>query len=296
MLYYPAPNNHSCDAQFRKWQFFRAIGLKNQPSLGFAFVRPVAKTSRVPNVVAPKKNISSSEQLIIAARELSAQVERLKFKPPVTHVSNPLNYARAPHELYLKAYGGGKKRVIFLGMNPGPFGMAQTGVPFGEVAAVRDWMKISAPVSRPKNEHPKRPVQGFDCPRSEVSGRRLWGLFAERFGAPEKFFAEHFVVNYCPLVFCEAGGKNFTPDKLPAAEQAELFAVCDEHLRRVLEILEPEWLIGVGGFALARGEAVSEKVGVRLGKILHPSPASPAANRGWAQAVTKQLAELGIWK
>jgi single-strand selective monofunctional uracil DNA glycosylase len=239
---------------------------------------------------------ATSRQLIAAARELSAQVDRLKFQPPVTHVSNPLAYAWAAHELYLQKYGGGKKRVIFLGMNPGPFGMAQTGVPFGEVAAVRDWLKISAPVTRPQNEHPKRPVQGFDCPRSEVSGRRLWGLFAERFGTPEKFFAEHFVVNYCPLVFCEAGGKNFTPDKLPVAEKEKLFAVCDEHLRYMVAALQPEWLIGVGGFALARAEVVAEKSGVNLGKILHPSPASPAANRGWSPAVTKQLTDLKIWK
>lgn len=238
----------------------------------------------------------TSQQLIDAAQELSAQVARLRFAEPITHIYNPLEYAWPAHEQYLRQFGSGKKRVVFLGMNPGPFGMTQTGVPFGEVAAVRDWMKIHAAIGKPAKEHPKRPVAGFDCIRSEVSGRRLWGLFAERFGAPEKFFAEHFVVNYCPLVFCEVSGRNFTPDKLPAAEQARLFAVCDEHLRRVLEILEPEWLIGVGGFALARGETVSEKVNVKLGKILHPSPASPAANRGWSQAVTKQLVELGIWR
>ena len=238
---------------------------------------------------------NTNGQLIAAAQELSAQAGRLRFAAPITHIYNPLAYAWAAHETYLRQFGGGKKRVVFLGMNPGPFGMAQTGVPFGEVAAVRDWMKIKTPVARPAKEHPKRPVQGFDCPRSEVSGRRLWGLFAERFGTPEKFFTDHFVVNYCPLVFCEASGRNFTPDKLPAAGQARLFAVCDAHLRRVLEILEPEWLVGVGGFALARGEAVAEKVNVKLGKILHPSPASPAANRGWPQAVTRQLVELGMW-
>ena len=238
----------------------------------------------------------TSRQLIAAAQKLTAEVERLRFSTPITHIYNPLTYAWAAHKLYLRKFGGGRKRIVFLGMNPGPFGMAQTGVPFGEVAAVRDWMRIKAKVEKPATEHPKRPVQGFDCPRSEVSGRRLWGLFAERFGAPEDFFAEHFVVNYCPLVFCEASGRNFTPDKLPAVEQARLFAVCDDHLRRVLEVLEPEWLVGVGGFALARGELVSGMVRVKLGKILHPSPASPAANRGWPEAVIKQLVELGIWK
>lgn len=234
--------------------------------------------------------------LVAAARELAAAVDRLKFAAPVAYVYNPLNYAWAPHELYLRQFGAAPKRVIFLGMNPGPFGMAQTGIPFGEIPAVRDWMGISAPVTRPAQEHPKRPVQGFACPRSEVSGRRLWGLFAERFGRPEKFFAAHFVVNYCPLVFCEASGRNFTPDKLPAAEQARLFAACDAHLHRVLEILQPEWLIGVGGFAVKRGEVAGANLPVRLGQILHPSPASPAANRGWAAAATAQLVALGVWK
>ncbi|MCL1859942.1 MAG: single-stranded DNA-binding protein, partial [Proteobacteria bacterium] len=75
--------------------------------------------------------------LIAAARELSATLGKMRFAPPVTHVYNPLDYAWNVHERYLRRYGDGRKRVVFLGMNPGPFGMAQTGVPFGEVAAVR---------------------------------------------------------------------------------------------------------------------------------------------------------------
>lgn len=237
----------------------------------------------------------TSRELIAAARELAVRVDRLKFNPPVTHVYNPLDYAWAAHELYLQKYGGTQKRVIFLGMNPGPFGMVQTGIPFGEIATVRDWLNIFAKIKKPAAENPKRPVQGFDCPRSEVSGRRLWGLFAERFGPPEKFFEAHFVVNYCPLAFCEAVGANRTPDKLPPAERNPLLEICNDHLRRVLEILEPEWLIGVGDFAGKRAKEVCEKLPVRTGQILHPSPASPAANRGWAQKATEQLIQLGVW-
>jgi single-strand selective monofunctional uracil DNA glycosylase len=239
----------------------------------------------------------TSRELIAAARELAAHVDRLKFQPPVTHVYNPLDYAWAAHELYLRKFGGSQKRVIFLGMNPGPFGMVQTGIPFGEIAAVRDWLKISARIEKPAHENPKRPILGFDCPRSEVSGRRLWGLFAERFGAPENFFAEHFVVNYCPLAFCEQSGANRTPDKLPPTEKNPLLEICDAHLRSVLGILQPEWLIGVGDFAAKRGHAICEKMKKppRIGQILHPSPASPAANRGWAQKVTEQLIQLGVW-
>jgi single-strand selective monofunctional uracil DNA glycosylase len=239
----------------------------------------------------------TSRELIATTREFAERVDRLKFKPPVTNVYNPLDYAWAPHELYLRKYGNSPKRVVFLGMNPGPFGMVQTGIPFGEIAAVRDWLKISAKVGEPAHENPKRPIQGFDCPRSEVSGRRLWGLFAERFGTPDKFFAEHFVANYCPLAFCEASGLNRTPDKLPPEEKNPLLAICDEHLHRVLEILRPEWLIGIGDFAAKRGALASEKLKkpVRIGQILHPSPASPAANRGWVPKATEQLVDLGVW-
>ena len=153
-----------------------------------------------------------------SAKDLCRALERLHFGAPVTHVYNPLVYAWAAHREYLRRYGRGPKRVVFFGMNPGPFGMAQTGVPFGEIAAVRDWLRIDMPIDKPELEHPKRPVDGFACKRSEVSGKRLWGLFAERFGTPEAFFAEHFVANYCPLGFYETSGCNRTPDKIRACE------------------------------------------------------------------------------
>lgn len=235
-----------------------------------------------------------SEKLIDAARRLSAQVDSMTFAPPVTHVYNPLAYAWEPHRLYLSRFGNSRKRVIFVGMNPGPFGMVQTGVPFGEIAAVRDWMGIEAVVCMPAIQNPKRPVEGFSCTRSEVSGRRLWGLFAERFGTAENFFSEHFVVNYCPLAF-SAGARNLTPDKLPEEERSPLLNACDVHLRTVIETLGAEWVIGVGGWAEERVGTVCAEIDVRVGRVLHPSPASPAANRGWAEAASKQLVALGVW-
>jgi single-strand selective monofunctional uracil DNA glycosylase len=237
-------------------------------------------------------------RLIESSRKLAAALRNLEFSAPVTHVYLPLDYARRPHERYLQRYGAGRKRVLLLGMNPGPFGMAQTGVPFGEVAAVRDFLGIEESVDRPAVEHPKRPVEGFSCQRSEVSGRRLWGLFAEKFGTPEAFFAGHFVHNFCPLVWMGATGANLTPDKLPAGEMAPVEDACLDHLADLIRALRPEFLVGVGGFAearLARAAAMSGSKAV-VGRILHPSPASPAANRGWAAAATRQLVELGAWE
>lgn len=238
------------------------------------------------------------KSLIESSRELAAALRELEFASPVAHVYLPLDYARNPHETYLKRFGGGRKRVLLLGMNPGPFGMAQTGVPFGEVAAVRDWMGISGPVEKPAREHPKRLIEGFACQRSEVSGRRLWGLFAERFPQPEGFFADHFVHNFCPLVWMSETGANLTPDKLPAAEMAPVEAACQAHLVELIAAQQPAFLVGVGGFAEERLRRAAATGGSRavIGRVLHPSPASPAANRGWAAVATRQLQELGAWE
>ena len=238
----------------------------------------------------------ATAQVLDAAEQLRDAVNDLKFNAPIAYVYNPLDYAWAPHEQYVRKFGSGPKRVVFLGMNPGPFGMAQTGVPFGEIAAVRDWLKIVAAIGKPNSENPKRPVQGFDCKRSEVSGRRLWGLFAERFGTPEAFFAEHFVANYCPLGFYEISGCNRTPDKLPSREITPVIDACDRHLRRVVEVLHPQSVIAIGDFAEKRAQAALKGQPVKIGKILHPSPASPEANRGWAEKATAQLRALGVWK
>jgi single-strand selective monofunctional uracil DNA glycosylase len=241
-------------------------------------------------------------RLLDAARALSRDLARLDFPPPVAHVYDPHRYAWRPYEEYVTRYGAARKRVVLLGMNPGPFGMMQTGVPFGEIAAVRDWMGIRARVAPPRDQHPRRPIEGFDCRRSEVSGRRLWGWAAARFGPAEAFFREWFVLNYCPLAFLEASGRNFTPDKLPARLLAEVHAACDRHLATALTALAPAWAIGVGAFAEKRVRAVLEGEfmegavarRIRAGQILHPSPASPAANRGWEAAMEKQLAALGV--
>jgi single-strand selective monofunctional uracil DNA glycosylase len=218
----------------------------------------------------------------------------MRFGEPVTHVYNPLVHAGRGHRRYLRRFGDGRKRIVFLGMNPGPYGMTQTGVPFGEIAAVRDWMRIEERIDRPRPEHPKRPVDGFACTRSEVSGARLWGAIANHWRRPEAFFQDHFIANYCPLVFMEDSGRNRTPDKLPAAERDPLYAACNDHLRHLVKILEPEWIIGVGAFAETRAREVLGDLDLAFGRVLHPSPANPRANRDWAGEAERELRALGL--
>ena len=246
-----------------------------------------------------------ADRVLAATAQLRDEVGRCAFTDPVAWVYNPLDYAWDLHASYVRRWGASPRRVLMLGMNPGPWGMAQTGVPFGEIAAVRDFLALEGRVGHPQPEHPKRPVQGLSCTRSEVSGRRLWGFFGDHFGGPEGFFAEHVVINYCPLVFMEDSGRNRTPDKLPPAESAPLFEACDRRLVQLVDLYRPDWVVGVGGFARKKLDALfgakaprrdSRHRPARLGTVLHPSPASPAANRGWASAALEQLVQQGIWE
>jgi len=231
--------------------------------------------------------------------DLADAVDALSFSNPVACVYNPLRYAKNAMIQYLERYDSAYKEAVFLGMNPGPWGMVQTGIPFGDVPMVRDWIGIDVPTAVPEIQHPKRPIEGFQCRRREVSGKRFWGLMQAIYGTPEVFFSNNIVLNYCPLAFMEAGGKNITPDKLPIQERNALLTVCDNALVELLSYYQPKYLIGIGNFALKRLELIctdnleiSRKV--EICKIPHPSPASPAANQDWAGQTRNKLCEIGI--
>ncbi len=232
----------------------------------------------------------SADAILDAQAGLSRELADLRWAPPVFRVLDPLTYAWEPHAAYVRRYAG-TGQILLLGMNPGPYGMAQTGVPFGSVPMVRDFLRISGAVGQPTVPHPARPILGFGCQRVEVSGARLWGWAQARFGTPEAFFARFFVMNWCPLLFLEESGRNHTPEQLPRGEQRALFAACDAALTRSIQALRPTLAVGVGKLAAARLAVAGAG---RVGCIPHPSPASPTANRGWAPAAEAALRDLGV--
>lgn len=239
-----------------------------------------------------------ADVLVRRTLRFAQEVDALEFSFD-GYVYNPLSYAWDMHAAYLETYVHQGVPVLFLGMNPGPFGMAQTGVPFGEVEAVRSWMHLDLPVGKPSVEHPARPVLGLSIGRSEVSGKRLWSLMAERYGDASRFFSTHAVMNYCPLVFVDAGksGRNVIPEKLPKQERMALERQCDAYLDDVITLIGPRHLVGVGRYAQRKLEEAAKRSGadVSVSSILHPSPGNPKANAGWAEVVTAQLCEAGIW-
>lgn len=229
--------------------------------------------------------------LVTVMERLKSKLRRMRFGPPVAYVYRPLDYAWPVARAYFERYGRPPKEVLFVGMNPGPFGMGQTGVPFGEIASVRDFLELSGEIVTPKRFHEKRPVLGFACHRREISGERLWGAFAKRHGTAEAFFSRAFVLNYCPLLFLGETGANITPDKIAKEDRPRLEAACDEALADAIEVLTPRHIVGIGRYAARRASIVS---GREVITMPHPSPASPAANKGWISAARDALAEAGL--
>jgi len=223
-----------------------------------------------------------------------AALKTLRFGPPVTHVYNPLEYARGAYDAYLRKYGGKPKEIVLIGMNPGPWGMAQTGIPFGEITVAGDWLDIHAPIGKPVKIHPKRPVDGFHCKRSEVSGKRLWGWAKKKFVTPAKFFVRFFVANYCPLMFIEKSGRNRTPNNICSSERKPLLSICDQTLRDTVIYFNPRYVVGIGEFATSRAKIALADLDVIVCRITHPSPANPKANKGWEPLIGKELLQLGI--
>ncbi len=245
------------------------------------------------------KQAAHATKLIRIAKRLIDELDAVDFFSFTQWVYNPLVYAWPAHELYIKRFASASNGNLFLGMNPGPWGMTQTGIPFGEVNAVRHWLGIACQIHQPKYQHPKRPIEGFACKRSEISGKRLWGLFQSKFNSPDDFFKTNFVINYCPLVFMDDSGRNLTPDKMPLGLRIKLQEICDRHLSSAMKILQPARFVGIGNYAWTAGQRVvagdQALSKIQIGKILHPSPASPAANRNWAELVSQSLVEQGVW-
>ena len=85
--------------------------------------------------------IDLCEDLIKLEQELCSSLSLLSFSSPVTHVYNPLIYAKETHQNFVRKYCKVGHKVLFLGMNPGPFGMAQNGVSFQS----QTWIDNSSP-------------------------------------------------------------------------------------------------------------------------------------------------------
>ena len=216
-----------------------------------------------------------SDQVISIYAKLSEEMDLLIPDIPVL-AYNVLSYAGCNHEEYLRIAVRGEGRVVMLGMNPGPYGMTQTGVPFGAVSFVRSYLGITGDVGKPVNESSLCPVRGMAVSRDEASGRAVWTM-ASRYGSRDEFFSKCVVLNYCPLVFFDGRGRNLTPDKLPRGIRERIEARCSQALADIFDTLRPSSVIALGRYA----EAKARMTGISVHYFPHPSPLNPSSGRFW---------------
>ena len=191
-------------------------------------------------------------------------------------VVNPLDYAWDNYECFIRLYVREGQKILFLGMNPGPYGMMQTGVPFGEVEAVRNYLSIDGKVGVPRENPPLKPVAGMDVRQHEVSGKKFWGMAAS-YGSAASFFSAAAVLSFCPLAFID-GRRNVTPDELPADDRRTIDSICGRYLLSILDILCPEITVALGRYAEKRLRNAGAE---RIEYFPHPSPRSPSSMKFW---------------
>lgn len=231
---------------------------------------------------------------------------------PIAGVLNSHQYAFCPFGEYCNMFApaGQQPLALFVGMNPGPYGTAQNGIPFGCSSFVNNWMGITqgtAGSAAVKGTELKEGIDGHGfeycpavlglrCKKEEVSGKRLWGWAQSVVGGgkAEAFFRHAFVYTYCPLAFF-AGGANVPLADLPVAERRTIEEHCDQALLALVLEMKPVYVIGVGNYAYSKAEKAVTKAAVESCsphsmvalKVAHPSPASPGAAAFW-QPFTKE--------
>jgi single-strand selective monofunctional uracil DNA glycosylase len=237
-----------------------------------------------------------AKSLLDAAADLRDAVDGMQFQT-AAYTYNPLRYAWEPYASYITKYGPGRAgRTLLVGMNPGPWGMAQTGVPFGDPVMVRDWLGIKGSVEPFDGAYKRVPVMGFSSHRRERSGTRLYSWAKHRFGSADRFFEDFFVLNYFPLLLLTKDGKNLTPARLPRRERAIVATTCDSHLRFYMQAIKPRCVAGFGHYAAEQARRVVEQLGLAIPVpyLLHPSPASPRANQNWEELAEAELSAAGV--
>jgi len=225
------------------------------------------------------------DKIIKLSNELSKQMDELTFSLPVKYVYNPLSYSFLTYLQYLNRINFNDVN-IYIGINPGPYGMSQTGIPFGDYYFVKNFLNIKKEklLNLPLTHH-KKPIYGFDINKREASGKRLWAFFQDIYKDQEIFFKNNIILNYCPLCFLNEEGNNITPDKLIKEERNILYKICDDYLNKSINLFKFKSVIGIGNFAYNRAKIL----GYNALKIGHPSPLNIKGSGGRWELDTKEI-------
>ncbi|XP_059470377.1 single-strand selective monofunctional uracil DNA glycosylase [Neocloeon triangulifer] len=247
-------------------------------------------------------NYDTASQFFSVQLWLSGQLKLLKFSDPVFMVYDPVEYAGGIYFQYLQRFCRSPKHLLILGMNPGPWGMGQTGIPFGDVDTVKNYLGLAEfgfLIRQPTQQHPSKIVTGLDCHRKEPSGTKLWGLVKKltNYCPAEIALANIIVHNFCPLIFLKESGCNLTPEELKASnKKEELFNLCSTALYHSLRVLQCSQILCIGKFAEKRADLMVKKFSLNalVYSIPHPSPRNVSGRVNWEENAMASLSASGL--
>ncbi|XP_037927861.1 single-strand selective monofunctional uracil DNA glycosylase-like [Teleopsis dalmanni] len=251
--------------------------------------------SKAPRPPSPEPEVPLWQQFYEIEKELNEKLRH--YRAPIediTHIYNPVEYAADLHCEYLRKYLDRPKRVVFLAVHPEQNGMAQTGVPFGNVSTVRDMMKLCGEVKQPNRLHPKHPVLGLNCHINEPSGVRFWGLMDKIAGSLDTFSEQCFVHTFCPLLFFNEYGRTIEPCVLPFEIKYPMRDLLVEALCKEMKLVQPEIIVVTGNYVY-NGLQRSELYAKTLLVMTNPHPWVPN-NHNWVRRSERWLYQYDIVK
>ena len=204
-------------------------------------------------------------------KSLNIELDELKFFPPCFYVYNPLSYCFESFKIYFEYLNTEEEINLFFGINPGPFGMAQTGIPFGDKETVKNYLKIEPKIDIDKipKQHPKKQILGLEVKRVEKSGRIFWGVIKEFYPEKYDFFKSNFVLNFCPLCFLDEQGRNITPKVLRKEDQIALYKILEIFMLKLFKLIKIKKLIAIGDETFSYLNALNTKLKIQT--IIHPA-------------------------
>jgi single-strand selective monofunctional uracil DNA glycosylase len=217
-------------------------------------------------------------------------------------VLDPGRYGERWHHRFRRCYPVGPRPLLVFGLNPGPYGMAQTGVPFTDLKRLefhlpRLWRELLAarePVALPGLAPPS--LRPFLTRTFESSSVRVYKFLERAFGSAEQAFRRVAFVNPCPLLFIDrATGENRTPADLPRAAprlMREFDALRRTTVLEAVSELEARGAVLLGK-DVARAAAPALRAALPADSVLeweHPARAVPET---WARGLHESLAARG---
>jgi len=236
-----------------------------------------------------------AEKLLAEWRENGRRWERFakEARGAGLQVWNPALYALDIYQEYLTKFPPEPGAILALGLNPGPYGMAQTGIPFTDcrTASGALGMEMTIPGKAPDDLISRlKKANGKWRGTYERSSLGMYRFLILAWGDIKTAYRNWFVGNPCPLLFLDPERWNVTPADPRLRRMKEVGELRQRAVIGFSEILNPRGIVCFGkDVAKAVGEVAIRQVGPdRVVFYEHPARAVPEK---WAAGLLQELTQ-----